>query len=67
MSHSKPCAMKIRLMKKLNQNRRVPAWVMLRTNRTFLRHPKREISRLHHPVEEDEDRSLHTEGQPCHH
>ncbi|MEI6795664.1 MAG: 50S ribosomal protein L39e [Methanomassiliicoccales archaeon] len=41
MSRNKPCAMKIRLMKKLNQNRRVPAWVMMRTNRTFLRHPHR--------------------------
>ncbi|OPY31985.1 MAG: 50S ribosomal protein L39e [Methanomassiliicoccales archaeon PtaU1.Bin124] len=41
MSHSKPTAMKRRLMKKLNQNRRVPAWVMMRTNRTFTRHPHR--------------------------
>ncbi|HSV42127.1 MAG TPA: 50S ribosomal protein L39e [Methanomassiliicoccales archaeon] len=41
MARNKPTAMKRRLMKKLNQNRRVPAWVMMRTNRTFLRHPHR--------------------------
>jgi len=41
MSTNKPTAMKRRLMKKLNQNRRVPAWVMMRTNRTFTRHPHR--------------------------
>jgi large subunit ribosomal protein L39e len=41
MSRNKPTAMKRRLMKKVNQNRRVPAWVMMRTNRTFVRHPHR--------------------------
>jgi large subunit ribosomal protein L39e len=41
MTRNKPSAMKIRLMKAVKQNRRVPAWVMLRTNRNFLRHPKR--------------------------
>lgn len=41
MSSSKPPAMKARLNKKVKQNRRVPAWVMMRTNRQFLRHPKR--------------------------
>jgi large subunit ribosomal protein L39e len=33
--------MKTRLNRKVKQNRRVPAWVMLRTNRTFVRHPHR--------------------------
>jgi large subunit ribosomal protein L39e len=41
MSVNKPTALKRRLMKKINQNRRVPAWVMMRTNRTFVRHPHR--------------------------
>jgi len=49
MTTNKPPAMKSRLNKATNQNRRVPAWVMMRTNRNFLRHPKRRswrISRL---------------------
>jgi len=33
--------MKGRLNRKIKQNRRVPAWVMMRTNRKFVRHPKR--------------------------
>jgi large subunit ribosomal protein L39e len=41
MSVNKPTALKRRLMKKINQNRRVPAWVMMRTNRNFVRHPHR--------------------------
>ncbi len=41
MTRNKPSAMKARLMKAVKQNRRVPAWVMMRTNRNFLRHPKR--------------------------
>lgn len=41
MTRNKPSAMKIRLMRAEKSNRRVPAWVMLRTNRTVLRHPKR--------------------------
>lgn len=32
---------KRRLAKKANQNRRVPVWVIVRTNRKFQTHPKR--------------------------
>jgi len=32
---------KKRLAKATNQNRRVPAWIIVRTNRTVLTHPKR--------------------------
>jgi large subunit ribosomal protein L39e len=32
---------KIRLGKACEQNRRVPAWVMIRTNRAVASHPKR--------------------------
>jgi large subunit ribosomal protein L39e len=41
MARNKHSAMKARLMKKVKENRRVPAWVMMRTSRTFLRHPMR--------------------------
>ncbi len=41
MARNKPTARKKRLLRALNSNRRVPAWVMQRTNRNFLRHPKR--------------------------
>ena len=41
MARNKPTARKKRLMSALNSNRRVPAWVMQRTNRNFVRHPKR--------------------------
>lgn len=41
MARNKPLGKKIRLMKAAKQNRRVPAWVMMRTSRRFLRHPKR--------------------------
>lgn len=37
----KSLARKIRLFKAVKRNRRVPAWVMQRTNRTVTRHPKR--------------------------
>ncbi|MCW3131991.1 MAG: 50S ribosomal protein L39e [Candidatus Methanospirare jalkutatii] len=33
--------MKLRLCKAAKQNRRVPAWVILRTNRRVTTHPKR--------------------------
>ncbi|MDI6718460.1 MAG: 50S ribosomal protein L39e [Methanomicrobiales archaeon] len=33
--------LKIRFAKACEQNRRVPAWVMLRTKRTVTSHPKR--------------------------
>jgi len=35
-----PGPLKARYMKKLNTNRRVPAWVIQRTNRRVMRHPK---------------------------
>lgn len=41
MARNKPAAKKGRLNRKVKQNRRVPAWVMQRTNRRFVRHPKR--------------------------
>lgn len=37
----KSLARKTRLFRAVKSNRRVPAWVMQRTNRTFTRHPKR--------------------------
>jgi len=41
MARVKPLGKKLRLMKATKSNRRVPAWVMMRTNRKFVRHPKR--------------------------
>jgi len=41
LAKNKPHARKLRLLKAMKSNRRVPAWVMVRTNRSFLRHPKR--------------------------
>ncbi|MFP3872149.1 MAG: 50S ribosomal protein L39e [Candidatus Natronoplasma sp.] len=41
MSSNKPGPKKRRLLKKSKQNKRVPAWVMQRTNRRFTQHPKR--------------------------
>ena len=43
MSSTKAPAMKARLNKKV---KRVPAWVMIRTNRQFLHHPKRRSWRM---------------------
>lgn len=40
MTSRKPHARKRRLLAADNSNRRVPAWVMIRTARRFLRHPK---------------------------
>jgi large subunit ribosomal protein L39e len=40
MAHNKPGAKKRRLLRALTSNRRVPAWIMQRTNRNFVRHPK---------------------------
>ena len=37
----KSSARKVRLLRAVRSNRRVPAWVMQRTNRRVLRHPKR--------------------------
>src|SRR6266566_2091433 len=41
MARNKPYAKKLRLLKKVKSNRRVPAWVIQRTKRNFTRHPKR--------------------------
>lgn len=40
MSSNKPAAKKRRLMAANKSNRRVPAWIIQRTNRRFTRHPK---------------------------
>jgi len=40
MARNKPLAKKLRLLKALNSNRRVPAWIVIKTNRRFTRHPK---------------------------
>lgn len=37
----KSLARKIRMIRRINSNRRVPAWVIQRTNRHVTRHPKR--------------------------
>ncbi len=41
MSKNKPLGKKIRLIRATNSNRRVPGWVMLRTDRKMTQNPKR--------------------------
>ncbi|BAB59151.1 ribosomal protein large subunit L39 [Thermoplasma volcanium GSS1] len=41
MSRNKELGRKIRLMKKVKQNRRVPGWVMMRTARKVTQNPLR--------------------------
>lgn len=41
MSRNKETARKIRLLKKVNSNRRVPGWVMMRTDRKLTQNYKR--------------------------
>ena len=41
MTRNKPLGKKIRLLRCAKRNRRVPAWVMMRTSRRFTQHPKR--------------------------
>src|SRR2546422_10677939 len=41
MAKHKPYAKKLRLMKAVKSNRRVPAWVIQRTKRNFTRHRKK--------------------------
>jgi large subunit ribosomal protein L39e len=41
MARNKPAAKKIRLLKVGKQNRRVPVWVMQKTARKTVSHPKR--------------------------
>ncbi|EQB68785.1 MAG: hypothetical protein AMDU5_GPLC00007G0101 [Thermoplasmatales archaeon Gpl] len=41
MSRNKETGRKIRLMRKVNQNRRVPGWVIMRTDRKVTQNPYR--------------------------
>ncbi|WP_393971497.1 50S ribosomal protein L39e [Oxyplasma meridianum] len=41
MSRNKELGRKIRLMKKIKENRRVPGWVMIKTARKVTQNPKR--------------------------
>ncbi len=41
MARNKHVARKKRLLRAMKSNRRVPAWIVLRTNRRFMTHPKR--------------------------
>ncbi len=41
MSRNKELGRKLRLMKRVKQNQRVPGWVMMRTERKVTRNPKR--------------------------
>ncbi len=41
MARNKALAKKLRLAKAAKQNRRVPVWVILRTDRKVMTHPKR--------------------------
>ena len=45
MSSRKVFGKKLRLNKLVKRNRRVPAWVIQRTNRRFTNHPKRHFWR----------------------
>ena len=40
MSTHKSLGKKIRLNRATKSNRRVPSWIMIKTNRRFTRHPK---------------------------
>jgi len=40
MSRNRPLAKKLRLAKANKQNRRIPVWVMVKTNRKVRSHPK---------------------------
>jgi len=44
----KSVARKVRLLRAVKRNRRVPAWVMQRTSRRVTRHPKRRSWRHGH-------------------
>ncbi|MDS0256112.1 50S ribosomal protein L39e [Thermoplasmatales archaeon AK] len=41
MSRNKELGRKLRLLKKVKENRRVPGWVMMRTARRVTQNPKR--------------------------
>ncbi len=44
----KSLARKLRMLRRVKSNRRVPAWVIQRTNRRVTRHPKRRSWRRGH-------------------
>jgi large subunit ribosomal protein L39e len=48
MASKKPLAKKLRLLRAEKSNRRVPAWIMIRTSRRFTSHPKRRSWRRNH-------------------
>jgi len=48
MGSLKPLGKKLRLAKETKRNRRVPAWIMQRTARKFVSHPKRHHWRRSH-------------------
>ena len=45
MARNKPFAKKLRLNKVTKQNKRVPVWVVMKTNRRTHTHPKRHMWR----------------------
>jgi large subunit ribosomal protein L39e len=48
MASKKPLAKKLRLLRAEKSNRRVPAWIMIRTSRRVTSHPKRRSWRRNH-------------------
>ncbi len=46
MSRKKPFAKKMRMAKRMNQNRPVPTWVMMKTNRQVRSSPKQRRWRM---------------------
>ena len=48
MSSRKPLGKKLRLLAAEKSNRRVPAWIMMRTAQRFTNHPKRRNWRKSH-------------------
>lgn len=48
MASKKPLGKKLRLMRAEKSNRRVPAWIMIRTSRRFTSHPHRRSWRRNH-------------------
>ncbi len=48
MASKKPLGKKLRLLRANKSNRRVPAWIMIRTSRRFTAHPKRRGWRRSH-------------------
>jgi large subunit ribosomal protein L39e len=48
MASKKPLGKKLRLLRAEKSNRRVPAWIMIRTSRRFTSHPHRRSWRKNH-------------------